>query len=102
MLNPHACHHVVKKEIFKGNTRKLLQINYWCEDCQMRCWHDGSDVGYYFDFKDRQNYNVFACLNLLFRIGVIKPAKKKYTKTYKVYLKKYLKSIGKKKWVFPD
>ncbi len=65
MLPPHACHNVETQEVRKGNTNKVIGLTYWCKDCNVKVWHDGSDIKAFFDGKDSSSYNEISCLNFL-------------------------------------
>lgn len=62
MLTPHACHHVELKEVRRGNTKRVSYVIRWCKDCDVRVWHDGSNVGEYFINKSNTEYDVDGCI----------------------------------------
>lgn len=62
MLTPHACHTVELKEVRNGNTNKVNYVIRWCKDCNVRVWHDGSDVGEYFINKSNKDYDEYGCI----------------------------------------
>lgn len=62
MLTPHACHTVELKEVKRGNTNKVNYVIRWCTDCNVRVWHDGTDVGEYFINKSNKDYDEYGCI----------------------------------------
>jgi len=97
MLNPHACHKVIKIEIMNG--KELCRIDYYCEDCNVKCWHDGSDIHHYFDYKDDKEFSLAGSLtfiNYVFKKLNVKHKLKSYKDYYGDWMRLQKKSKIKK------